>query len=190
MYTCRGADASDTEVDIMALDPELRGLSSDDEGDVGPESRAPQPLIHLPVVIPPQADLVDLPPRCVRHTLTLGTEQQPAAWWGTHHWSLCQQLVGSHHRHVELHLAITKCCGGWHRWEWAGRISKQQSCLAMVCCSTGAGDGPPAEQPADEALPDQSMQHAVPAAEPAASKLRLLSLQNMQVNASRRTRRK
>lgn len=63
----RGADASDTEVDIVALDPELRGLSSDDEGAAGPGAPAvPRPLTHLPIVIPQQADLVDLMTRCVR----------------------------------------------------------------------------------------------------------------------------
>jgi hypothetical protein len=64
MCTRRGADASDTEVDIMALDPELRGLSSDDEGGVNAGTGAPRPLMHLPVVIPLQADLVDPPARC------------------------------------------------------------------------------------------------------------------------------
>ena len=57
----RGADASDTEVDIMALDPELRGLSSDDEGAANAGPGAHRPLTYLPVVIPPQADLVDPP---------------------------------------------------------------------------------------------------------------------------------
>lgn len=49
---CRGADASDVDVDITALDPELRGFSSDEEA-----PGRPKPLTHLPVVIPQQDDL-------------------------------------------------------------------------------------------------------------------------------------
>ena len=89
----------------------------------------------------------------------------------------------SRHLHAKQYGAISSvgaavvCVNG----PLASRISRQQSCLAVLCCSTGAGDGPigagdgpPAEQPADEALPDHSMQPAVPAADPAASKQRLL----------------
>lgn len=58
----RVGDASDTEVDIVAIDPELRGLSSDgDEGGLDPGAPALRPLMHLPVVILPQPDLADAP---------------------------------------------------------------------------------------------------------------------------------
>jgi hypothetical protein len=150
----------------MALDPELRGLSSDDEGGVDAGTVAPRPLMHLPVVIPLQADLVDLPPRWVQ-ILSAQTLSNSVQYAGRHtRWSLCKQLVVCMPSWASpsVSAAVAGVDG-----RWAGRVSKTAELPCVLCCSTGADDDAPAEQPADEALPDQSMQHAVPAAELAAS---------------------